>query len=150
MISNKLYKTKFQRWFAGKGYFRREFFSSEPHMLFRGTTFINRHILMINNSRVYVILFIAIIIGTAAYSQVFDENIKLPKYQLSGNGISFTIKRGSHKVIRMDHRSVSEVVESDKNFNHGVRRGNTIIATGDVPTFAMLRILLNNKLDPDI
>ncbi len=105
---------------------------------------------MIIHSRVYVILFAGIILNTSAYSQAFDENFKLPKYQLSGNGTSFTVKSGSHKVIRMDHRSVSNVVESDKNFNHAVRRGNTIIATGDVPTFAMLRILLNNKLDPDI
>jgi hypothetical protein len=105
---------------------------------------------MINNSRVYVILFVGIILSISAYSQTFDENLKLPKYQLSGNGTSFAIKSGSHKVIRMDHRSVSKVVESDKNFNHAVRRGNTIIATGDVPTFAMLRILQINKLDPDI
>ncbi len=105
---------------------------------------------MINISRVCAFLFFAINLITSAYSQAFDENVKLPKYQLSGNGTSFTIQGGSHRVIRMDHRSESKVVESDKNFNHAVRRGNTILATGDVPTFAMLRILLKNKLDPDI
>lgn len=112
---------------------------------------INQRIfIMINNLRIYSILLVGVIWITCAYSQEFDRNLKLPKYQLDGNGISFKIESGSHNVIRMDHGSNIKVVESDKNFNHGVRRGKTIIATGDVPTFALLRVLPMNKLDPDI
>lgn len=102
---------------------------------------------MISNLRLFAILIVVIIGTTTTYSQDTDGNLGLPKYRLHGNGTSFTIEGGRHNVVRMDHRSISKVVESDKNFNHGVRRGNTIIATGDVPTFAMLRTLTVDQLN---
>jgi len=102
---------------------------------------------MIYNSRFFAILFVVIVNAISTYSQDINGELGLPKYRLSEDGTSFTIERGSHNVVRMDHRSISKVVESDKNFNHGLRRGNTIIATGDVPTFAMLRTLSVDQLD---
>ena len=102
---------------------------------------------MINNRSFFAILFGVIISYTSAYSQDINGNLGLPKYRLAGNGTSFTIESGRHKVIRMDHRSDVKVIESDKNFNHAVRRGNTIIATGDVPTFAMLRTLSVDQMN---
>ena len=102
---------------------------------------------MIKSWIFFAILFIVTIISPSAHSQDEYGNLRLPKYRLEGNGTSFTIESGSHKVVRMDHRSDLKLVESDKNFNHAVRRGNTIIATGDVSTFAMLRTLSLDQLN---
>jgi len=53
-------------------------------------------------------------------------------YELVGDGTSFSIHDGQ------------------QYFNRGVKRGTTILVTGDRPRFALMRTLPDDKLDPDL
>lgn len=74
------------------------------------------------------------------------------QYGIGDDGVSLTIKTGREprRVNRMDHRSNTSTVAADQVFNRGIKRGDTILVTGDKPRFALARTLPEDKMDPDI
>ncbi len=75
------------------------------------------------------------------------------KYQINKNGYSISIKPewdNAVKMPRMNHKSEVDSVLYDEEFNRGIRRGNTILVTGDKPRFAIMENLKQDKLDPDL
>lgn len=75
------------------------------------------------------------------------------KYELadSGRSIRVRIDEAARRrlIARTSHSGVTEQVLSDLQFNHGLKRGHTIAVTGDVPRFALLRTIPEERLDPD-
>lgn len=82
--------------------------------------------------------------------QAQDKHIK---YQINKNGYSISIRPewdNTVKMPRMSHRSEVDSVLYDEEFNRGIRRGNTILVTGDRPRFAIMKNLKQDKSDPDL
>ena len=76
----------------------------------------------------------------------------VPQYWFDDDGTSLTIQTGPNpvQVRRMGHRSDTSTVNADQVFNRGIKRGDTILVTGDKPRFALARTLPEAKMDPDI
>lgn len=88
-----------------------------------------------------------------AFVNCMQAQDKLLKYQINKNGYSISIRPewdNTIKMPRMSHRSDVDSVIYDENFNRGIRRGNTILVTGDRPRFAIMNNLKQDKLDPDL
>src|ERR1700674_2178711 len=74
------------------------------------------------------------------------------KYQFTGDGSSFTIQPGwdnSRKMLRMQHSDEKDLVRYEEYFNRAVKRGSTILVTGDKPRFALMYTEQSDKTDPD-
>src|ERR1700730_7276008 len=75
------------------------------------------------------------------------------KYQFTGDGSSFTIQPGwdnSRKMLRMQHSDEKDLVRYEEYFNRAVKRGSTILVTGDKPRFALMYTEKSDKTDPDL
>src|SRR6202790_5680456 len=75
------------------------------------------------------------------------------KYQFAGNGSSFTIQPGwdnSRKMLRMQHSDEKDLVRYEEYFNRAVKRGSTILVTGDKPRFALMYTEKSDRVDPDL
>jgi hypothetical protein len=95
----------------------------------------------------------ALLFGVAATScqeKGTTDSTRAAKYQLCEDGISFAVTGGKHPVVRMDHGSHVQIVNADEVFNRGIKRGHTILVTGDKPRFALMTTYPEAKLDPDL
>lgn len=104
--------------------------------------------MIINRKAIRILTFIIATFYLSTNAQ--DSHIK---YRINDDGYSFSINPlwdNTKKAIRMDHRSNNDLVFYDESFNRGIRRGNNILATGDIPRFALLKHLYQDKLDPDM
>src|SRR4030095_6494778 len=89
--------------------------------------------------------------------QTHDPAVRDPenkiKYRFEPNGISYSINPdwdNSRKMLRMQHSSEKDYVRYDEYFNRAIKRGTTILATGDKPRFAILYSAFQSKVDPDL
>jgi hypothetical protein len=71
-------------------------------------------------------------------------------YRLSGHGAAIETAAcvAPRTVARTDHASFMGEAPADLAFNRGLRRHPTLIATGDLPRFALLRTRPEAKMDP--
>ncbi len=95
----------------------------------------------------------ALLLGVAATScqeTVITDPTRAAKYQLCDDGISFAVTCGNHPVVRMDHGSQVQILPADTIFNRAVKRGHTILVTGDKPRFALMTTFPEPRLDPDL
>lgn len=93
--------------------------------------------------------------NTAPFTEVNGELSELTvKYKFVGDGTSFGVECGENrpkvKMKRQMHDCKVYTVDSDEYFNRGVKRGNTILITGDRPRFALARPMAQDRLDPEI
>ena len=100
-----------------------------------------------------IYLLILVILQSCAGSEevlkndVFDH---LQKYKLLDDGVSITTVEGMDSILRSGHDCNSQLVSSIKQYNRGGKRDNTIMVTGDLPLFAMMRTYPENNLSPDL
>jgi len=88
-----------------------------------------------------------------AFVNCMQAQENLIKYQVNKNGYSISIKPEWNNTLKMPRMSYVNVVDSviyAENFNRGIKRGNTILVTGDKPRFAIMNNLNQDKLDPDL
>lgn len=73
------------------------------------------------------------------------------RYNIIEGGTSFGIDLADAPQIinRMTHTSINEEVCAVEEFNRGVKRGETILVTGDRPRFALMKTFKEDKVDPD-
>lgn len=93
-----------------------------------------------------MILFLNLFLTTGAQTQKI-------KYQIEPDGYSFSIQpnwNNEIKMHRMSHRSDVDSVVYDEYYNRAIRRGNSILVSGDKPAFALMQYLKQDKLDPDL
>jgi len=91
----------------------------------------------------------------SSYAVINRELAKYPaKYRFSEDGMSTWLDCGSnhkpHIIFWQDHGSNKSYRLSDEYFNHGSRRGNTTLITGDRPCFALARGESAACMDPRI
>ncbi len=75
------------------------------------------------------------------------------KYRLGADGVSILVESGVNAlpaIPRSDHLGVTRNVPPDDIFNRGVRRGDTIMVTGDRPRLALMRTLPEDSPGPDL
>ncbi len=75
------------------------------------------------------------------------------KYQLGADGVSIRVESGASalpSIPRSDHLGVTQNVPPDDIFNRGVRRGDTIMVSGDRPRLALMRTLPEDSPGPDL
>lgn len=60
------------------------------------------------------------------------------------------LAKAPRKIFRTLHTSITEEVEPVEEFNRGIKRGDTILVTGDRPRFALMRTFPEDKSDPDL
>lgn len=108
------------------------------------------------------LLFTAISLHTAQAQttvsfQVHDIAVGDPenkiKYQFEPDGVSYSIKPNwdnNRKMLRMQHSAEKDYVHYDEYFNRAIKRGTTILATGDKPRFAVLYSAFQSRVDPDL
>ena len=75
------------------------------------------------------------------------------KYRLDADGISIRVESGARAlptISRSDHLYQTRTVPPDDTFNRGVRRGDTILVTGDRPRLALMRTLPEDSPGPDL
>jgi hypothetical protein len=92
----------------------------------------------------------AFILATQAQGDSPENKIK---YQFTGDGSSFTIKRGwdnNRNMLRMQHSDERFFLKYDEYFNRAVKRGSTILVTGDKPRFSLMYTEKLNRVDPDL
>src|SRR6478609_5138229 len=88
-----------------------------------------------------------------AHDPVIGDPENKIKYQFEPDGISFSINPGwdnSRKMLRMQHSAEKDYVYYDEYFNRAIKRGTTILATGDKPRFAVLYSAIQSRVDPDL
>jgi hypothetical protein len=75
------------------------------------------------------------------------------KYKFEPDGISYSINPNwdnNRKMLRMQHSAEKDYVHYDEYFNRAIKRGTTILATGDKPRFAVLYSAFQSRVDPDL
>ncbi|MHB1485920.1 MAG: hypothetical protein ACYCYI_14855 [Saccharofermentanales bacterium] len=76
------------------------------------------------------------------------------KYKFVDSGKSITVnagkKDGEFFVDRMDHSSITKKVVSDVYFNRGIRRGDTMLISGDKPRIAIMKTYHEPTYAPDL
>lgn len=72
------------------------------------------------------------------------------RYELYGKGSELTVdlNTASRVINRMAHTFVDQDVEPIYFFNRAVKRGQTVLITGDKPRFALIRHFRENRQDP--
>lgn len=80
--------------------------------------------------------------------------MKLLQYDMSPDGISIHAHREREPLwvprVWPSHCNISKMVPEVQNFNRGVKRGDTILVTGNRPRFALMRTYPEERLDPDL
>lgn len=75
-------------------------------------------------------------------------------YEMAPDGVSIRAQRGREPRLAArvlpNHCNFSKIVPAIEYFNRGVKRGDTILVTGDRPRFALMRTYPEDKLDPDL
>jgi len=75
-------------------------------------------------------------------------------YEMAADGVSIRAQRDNKPwyVARVlpNHLNFSKIAPAIEFFNRGVKRGDTILVTGDRPRFALMRTYPEDKLDPDL
>ena len=82
-----------------------------------------------------------------------DSSMTKIKYSFVGNRTSFTINpewNNEKKALRMMHSDEMNMVCYDQYFNRAVKRGETILVTGDKPRFSLMYTEKLNRVDPDL
>ncbi len=75
------------------------------------------------------------------------------KYHLAEDGVGIWVQSGDKAltpISRSDHLLVKSFVAAEEIFNRGVKRGDTILVTGDRPRFALARTLPEDSPGPDL
>lgn len=75
------------------------------------------------------------------------------KYHLAEDGVGIWVQSGDKApapISRSDHLLVKSTVAAAEVFNRGVKRGDTILVTGDRPRFALARTLPEDSPGPDL
>lgn len=93
-----------------------------------------------------------VIICSLQIAGAYGQQQKI-KYEMAEKGYSIHIRNGWNneiKMPRMSHFSNVSNVIYDSEFNRGIKRGNTILVTGDEPRFALMKYLIQDRLDPDL
>jgi hypothetical protein len=75
------------------------------------------------------------------------------KYHIAEDGVSIWVESGARalkQVKRSDHLYQTRIVPPAELFNRGVRRGATILVTGDRPRFALMTTLPEDSSSPDL
>ncbi len=85
-------------------------------------------------------------------AQTDSSDLKI-KYQFVGDGSSIAVKpewNNDRKMLRMMHSDEMEYVRYDEYFNRAVKRGRTVLVSGDKPRFALIYSAKSNQVDPDM
>lgn len=85
------------------------------------------------------------------HQNIENSEIKYRFYE-DGKGICTTCgnKVPAKKISRMSHDSKTSMVFPDEYYNHGKKRGQTVIVSGDRPNFAVICLQKQDRLDPDM
>ena len=85
----------------------------------------------------------ATVFGQDAYERLY-------KYKFLNDGVGITTVKGRDSILRSGHDCNAQYVSSIKRFNRGGKRDKTIMVTGDLPCFALMRTYPQSTLNPDI
>jgi hypothetical protein len=82
------------------------------------------------------------------------ENMNPIHYEMAPDGVSIRAHRDKEPLLAPrvwpSHINFSKILPAVQTFNRGVKRGDTILVTGDRPRFALMRTYPEDKLDPDL
>ncbi len=78
-----------------------------------------------------------------------DTSLLKAKYFLLENGVSLGVDVAPRKVYFTGHGGEIEIRDAVESYNHGKKRGNTILVTGDRPVFGMMRVYPEHSNNPD-